>query len=142
MAKKQTKKKGRAAKPAAVPSKDFLDMIAPAAVRFNTDSYILGGAYHCTLALRGYPTTTEELALLRHLGEKSGVTLRIYTRQVNSAEENAIIHNATNKSRMERGNTNDMKQSITAEANLQDVATLITTMHRKIAGYSPAHIVA
>ena len=130
MAKKQAKKKGRAAKPAAVPSKDFLDMIAPAAVRFNTDSYILGGAYHCTLALRGYPTTTEELALLRHLGEKSGVTLRIYTRQVNSAEENAIIHNATNKSRMERGNTNDMKQSITAEANLQDVATLITTMHR------------
>ena len=130
MAKKQAKKKGRAAKPTAVPSKDFLDMIAPAAVRFNTDSYILGGAYHCTLALRGYPTTTEELALLRHLGEKSGVTLRIYTRQVNSAEENAIIHNATNKSRMERGNTNDMKQSITAEANLQDVATLITTMHR------------
>ena len=49
MAKKQAKKKGRAAKPAAVPSKDFLDMIAPAAVRFNTDSYILGGAYHCTL---------------------------------------------------------------------------------------------
>ena len=131
MAKKQTKKKGRAVKPAAPPPpKDFLDMIAPAAVKFNTDSYILGGAYHCTLALRGYPTTTEELALLRHLGEKSGVTLRIYTRQVTPAEENAILHNAANKSRMERGNTNDMKQSITAEANLQDVAALITTMHR------------
>ncbi len=130
MAKKQTKKKGRAAKQSTVLSKDFLDMIAPAAVKFNTDSYILGGSYHCTLALRGYPTTTEELALLRHLGEKSGVTLHIYTRQVNAAEEKAIIHNATNKSRMERGNTNDMKQSITAEANLQDVATLITTMHR------------
>ena len=129
MAKK--KRKGRAVKPAAPPPpKDFLDMIAPAAVKFNTDSYILGGAYHCTLALRGYPTSTEELALLRHLGEKSGVTLRIYTRQVTPAEENAILHNATNRSRMERGNTNDMKQSITAEANLQDVAALITTMHR------------
>ena len=131
MAKKQIKRKKKAAlKPEAVPPKDFLDMIAPAAVKFNTDSYILGGAYHCTLALRGYPTSTEELALLRHLGEKSGVTLRIYTRQVTPAEENAILHNATNKSRMERGNTNDMKQSITAEANLQDVAALITTMHR------------
>ncbi len=131
MAKRQTKKKVRAVKPAAPPPpKDFLDMIAPAAVKFNTDSYILGGAYHCTLALRGYPTSTEELALLRHLGEKSGVTLHIYTRQVTPAEENAILHNATNKSRMERGNTNDMKQSITAEANLQDVAALITTMHR------------
>ena len=131
MAKKQIKRKKKAAlKPEAVPPKDFLDMIAPAAVKFNTDSYILGGAYHCTLALRGYPTSTEGLALLRHLGEKSGVTLRIYTRQVTPAEENAILHNATNKSRMESGNTNDMKQSITAEANLQDVAALITTMHR------------
>ena len=131
MAKKQIKRKKKATlKPEAVPPKDFLDMIAPAAVKFNTDSYILGGAYHCTLALRGYPTSTEELALLRHLGEKSGVTLRIYTRQGTPAEENAILHNATNKSRMERGNTNDMKQSITAEANLQDVAALITTMHR------------
>ncbi len=105
-------------------------MIAPAAVKFNTDSYILGGAYHCTMALRGYPTSTEELVLLRHLGEKSGVTLRIYTRQVTPAEEKAILHNATNKSRMEQSNSNDMKQSITAEANLQDVAALITTMHR------------
>lgn len=131
MAKKQIKRKKKATlKPEAVPPKDFLDMIAPAAVKFNTDSYILGGAYHCTLALRGYPTSTEGLALLRHLGEKSGVTLRIYTRQVTPTEENAILHNATNKSRMERGNTNDMKQSITAEANLQDVAALITTMHR------------
>ena len=131
MAKKQIKRKKKATlKPEPVPPKDFLDMIAPAAVKFNTDSYILGGAYHCTLALRGYPTSTEELALLRHLGEKSGVTLRIYTRQVTPTEENAILHNATNKSRMERGNTNDMKQSITAEANLQDVAALITTMHR------------
>ena len=131
MAKKQKKKTGRAVKAVTPPPpKDFLDMIAPAAVKFNTDSYILGGAYHCTMALRGYPTSTEELVLLRHLGEKSGVTLRIYTRQVTPAEEKAILHNATNKSRMEQSNSNDMKQSITAEANLQDVAALITTMHR------------
>ena len=131
MAKEQKKKTGRAVKAVtSPPTKDFLDMIAPAAVKFNTDSYILGGAYHCTMALRGYPTSTEELVLLRHLGEKSGVTLRIYTRQVTPAEEKAILHNATNKSRMEQSNSNDMKQSITAEANLQDVAALITTMHR------------
>ena len=35
-------------------AKDFLDMIAPAAVKFNTDSYVLGGLYRCVLALRGY----------------------------------------------------------------------------------------
>ena len=49
MAKKQTKKKVRTAKSSTPPPpKDFLDMIAPAAVKFNTDSYTLGGAYHCT----------------------------------------------------------------------------------------------
>ncbi|MCI8440274.1 MAG: hypothetical protein HFF73_12310 [Oscillospiraceae bacterium] len=49
------------------------DQIAPAAVKFNTDHFILGSAYHSTLALRGYPTGTEELALLSRLGEHSGV---------------------------------------------------------------------
>ena len=92
--KKVQKKKGKpAAKPApAAPPKDFLDMIAPAAVRFNTDHYILGGTYRCVLALKSYPVTTEELAILRHLGEKSGVTLRIYNHRVTPAEQNAIIH--------------------------------------------------
>ena len=39
MAKKMQKKKVPESQP-----KDFLDMIAPAAVKFNTDHYILGGA--------------------------------------------------------------------------------------------------
>lgn len=95
---KKAAKKGKT-KPIPEPQpKDFLDMIAPAAVRFNTDHYILGGACHCALALRSYPTSTEELALLRGLGERSG--------------------------------TSDMKQTVTAEANLQDVASLVSAMHR------------
>ena len=125
MAKKTQKKKAPEPQP-----KDFLDMIAPAAVKFNTDHYILGGAYQCTMALRGYPTATEELALLSQLGERSGVTLSVYIRKVTAAEEQKIIQNAANRSRFERGSTNDMKQTITAEANLQDVATLVTAMHR------------
>ena len=110
--------------------KDFLDLIAPAAVKFNTDHYICGSMYHCTLALRSYPATTEELALLRHLGEKSGVTLSIYTRQVTAAEENGILHNAENKNRMARSSTNSMKAAVTAEGNLQDVAELIAAMRK------------
>ena len=129
MAKKQ-KKKGRSGQPAAPRVKDFLDMIAPAAVKFNTDSYVLGSSFRCTLALRSYPATTEELALLCHLGEKSGVALHVYIRQATAGEEDAIIHNAQNKNRMDRGNTNNMRRSITAEANLQDVESLITTMRR------------
>ena len=131
MAKKPQKKKKATVRPKPeYTPKDFLDMIAPTAVRFNTDGFILGNTYRCVLALRSYPTSTEELALLRHLGEKSGVTLRVYTRKVTPAEESAILHNASNKSRMERSNTDNLKQSVTAEANLQDVVTLITTMQR------------
>ncbi len=117
MAKKQ-KKKGRSGQPAAPRVKDFLDMIAPAAVKFNTDSYVLGSSFRCTLALRSYPATTEELALLCHLGEKSGVALHVYIRQATAGEEDAIIHNAQNKNRMDRGDTSNMRRSITAEANL------------------------
>jgi len=127
----QKKKKGKTAPQAQeVRPKDFLDLIAPAAVKFNTDHYICGSMYHCTLALRSYPATTEELALLRHLGEKSGVTLSIYTRQVTAAEENGILHNAENKNRMARSSTNSMKAAVTAEGNLQDVAELIAAMRK------------
>lgn len=48
MAKKKTKKKKKAPEQAVRP-KDFLDMIAPAAAKFNTDHFILGGRYHAAL---------------------------------------------------------------------------------------------
>ena len=110
--------------------KSYLDMIVPSVVKFNADHFIFGNTYRCVWALREYPTTTDEQAILRHLGEKDGVTLRIYTRQVTPTEEKKIIHNAANKNRMNSSNTNDLQQTVTAESNLQDVATLVTSMHR------------
>lgn len=110
--------------------KDFLDMIAPGIIKFDTDHFICGNTYRCVWALREYPTATDEQAILRHLGEKDGVTLRIYTRQVTAAEEKRIIHNAANKNRMDKSATHDLKQTITAESNLQDVVTLVSSMHR------------
>ena len=130
MAKKIQKKKP-APKPAAVPRpKDFLDMAAPSAVKFNTDCSIIGGAYHAFLSLRGYAASTEELALLSRLGAKDGVNLSLYARQVTAAEEKQIIQNASNKNRLTRSNTNDLQQSVAAESDLQDVAALVTQMHR------------
>ncbi len=130
MAKKPQKKK-TAVKPTAVPKpKDFLDMVAPSAVKFNTDCSIIGGAYHTFLTLRGYAASTEELALLSQLGAKDGVNLSLYARQVTAAEEKQIIQNASNKNRLTRSNTNDLQQSVAAESDLQDVAALVTQMHR------------
>ncbi len=131
MAKKPQKKKKAAVKPAVVPQpKDFLDMTAPSVVKFNTDHAIIGGVYRTFLALRGYPATTESLALLRHLGERSGVNLSIYTRQVSPAEEKQIIQNASNKNRMALSSTNDLRQSVAAKANLEDVTEVVNSMER------------
>lgn len=113
--KKQKKKNTPSKQPVVSRPKEFLDLIAPAAVKFNTDHFILGGTYRSVVALRSYPPTTEELALLRRLGEMAGVTLRLSARRVTTAEEDAIIHAATNKNRMERSNFSNIKQSVTAE---------------------------
>lgn len=107
----------------------FVEMIAPSVIRFNIDHFICGNTYRCIWAVREYPTSTEEQAILHRLGEKDGITLKIYTRHVTALEEKKIIHNASNRNRM-RQNTTDMQENITASSNLQDVETIITTMHR------------
>lgn len=125
----------RKRKPQSPPQEDsriqeFLDMIAPSVIKFNTDHFICGNTYRCVWALREYPTATEEQAILRHLGEKDGVTLRIYTRHVTPVEEKKIISNAANKNRLSKSNTNDLQQTVMAESNLQDVATIVAQAHR------------
>ena len=54
MAKKKPKKKKKVPEQVQRP-KDFLDMIAPAAIKFNTDHFILGSRYHTAMALKSYP---------------------------------------------------------------------------------------
>ncbi|WP_455617240.1 VirB4 family type IV secretion system protein [Eisenbergiella sp.] len=109
---------------------EFLDMITPSVIKFETDYFICGNTFRCVWALREYPTATNEQALLSHLGEKDGITLRIYTRHVSPAEEKKIISNAANKNRMDRSSTNDLQQTVLAESNLQDVATIVAQIHR------------
>ena len=89
--KKKKKVKPVLAQGEEVKVKSYLDMIAPSVVKFFPDHFICGNTYRCVWALREYPTSTEEQAILKHLGEKNGVTLRIYTRQVSPTEEKKII---------------------------------------------------
>ena len=110
--------------------REFLDMIAPSVIRFETDHFICGNTYRCVWAIREYPTATDEQAILSHLGEKDGVTLHIYTRHVTAMEEKRIISNAVNKNRLDRSSTNDLQQTVLAESNLQDVTAIVAQMHR------------
>ena len=57
--------------------KSFLDMIAPGVIRFYADYYVCGNSFRSVWALREYPTATDEQAILKHLGDMDGVTLRI-----------------------------------------------------------------
>ena len=109
----------------------YLDRIAPGGVKFEVDHYIFGSTYRCVWALREYPASTEAQALLRELGEKSGVTLRIYCRQVSPGEEDRIIDNANKKNKLDGSDPNKLRQAVAAESNLRDVAELVHKMHRE-----------
>ena len=109
----------------------YLDCIAPGVVKFEVDHYIFGSTYRCVWALREYPASTEAQAILRHLGEKSGVTLRIYCRQMSPGEEDRIIDNANKKNKLDGSDPNKLRQTVEAESNLRDVAELVHKMHRE-----------
>ena len=79
---KRVKRKGYAKPEDEVQLLEFLDRIAPSTIKYETNYFICGNTFRCVWALREYPTSTGQQALLQHLGEKAGVTLHIYTRIV------------------------------------------------------------
>jgi len=109
--------------------KDFFDMILPSTIKFNTDNYICGDSYRCVWAIREYPPTTNDQAILSRFGDKEAVTLHIYSRFVDDGEQRKIIQNATRKNRMMTGGT-DIQDTVTAEGNLEDVIELLANMRR------------
>lgn len=108
---------------------EFFDRIAPSTVKFFTDHYICGNSYKSVWAVREYPTSTEEQAILSHLADRSGVTLRIYNRLVDSSEQRQIIQHAARRNKL-MTTVNDVTDSIEAENNLKDVVQLIADLRR------------
>ena len=110
-------------------TKDFFDMILPGSIKFLSDHYIVGDSYRCVWAIREYPPSTEEQAILSQLADRNGVTLRIYHRLVESMEQRKIIQNATRRNRLKSGG-NDVNETIEAEGNLQDVIELLANLRK------------
>lgn len=50
-------------------TKDFFDLILPATIKFLSDHYIVGDSYRCVWAIREYPPSTEEQAILSQLAD-------------------------------------------------------------------------
>lgn len=108
---------------------EFFDRISPSTVKFFADKFICGNSYKSVWAVREYPPSTEEQAILSHLAERSGVTLRIYNRLVDSSEQRQIIQHAARRNKL-MTTVNDVTDSIEAENNLKDVVQLIADLRR------------
>jgi hypothetical protein len=127
---KKGKKELTAEEKEALAVKSFFDMILPGTIKFYPDHYIYCDKHACVWAIKEYPPSTEEQAILSSLADRGGVTLRIYNRLVDSMEQRKVIQNATRKNKLMTGGTN-VTDTVTAEGNLQDVIELIATMRRE-----------
>lgn len=110
-------------------TKDYFDCILPGTIKFMSDHYIIGDSYRCVWAIREYPPSTDEQAILSQLADRSGVTLRIYHRLVESMEQRKIIQNATRRNKLKSSGT-DVNETIEAEGNLQDVVELLANLRK------------
>ena len=112
-----------------IDTKNFFDRISPGIIRFYTDHYICGNSFRCVWAVTEYPPSTEETAILAHLADRNGVTLRIYDRLVTAAEQRKIVQQAMRKNHM-MTTVNDVNESIKAQDNINDVVELISELRR------------
>ena len=110
-------------------TKDYFDCIAPSTIRFLNNHYIVGDSYRCVWAIREYPPSTEEKAMLSKVADRNGVTLRIYHRLVDAMEQKRIVQNAMRKNKM-KSTANDVTECVEAEGNLQDVIELLANIRR------------
>ena len=109
--------------------KDFFDRVLPGVLKFYSDHYICGDSYRCVWAVKEYPPSTEEQAILSQLADRSHITLRIYNRLVDSAEQRKIIQNATRRNRLRSGG-DDVQETVEAENNLKDVVQLLADLRK------------
>ena len=112
-----------------IATKDFFDRMLPGTVKFYSDHYICGNYYKSVWAITEYPPNTEETALLSHLADRSGVSLRVYNRLVSALEQKKIMQQAARKNHMMSG-TNDINESVKAEENMNDIVNLIAELKR------------
>lgn len=110
-------------------TKDFFDCIAPSTIKFYSDYYIVSDSYRCCWVIKEYPPSTEELAILSLLSDKSGVTLRIFNRLVEPLEQRKIVQNAMRKNTL-KTTSNDVNDTVQAEENIQDVVELLSNLRK------------
>lgn len=109
--------------------KDFFDIVVPSTIKFNIDHFVCGDSFRCVWAIREYPPSTTDQAILARFGDKEAVTLHMYTRYVDGAEQNKIVQNAGRKNKM-MASSNDIEEMVMGEGNLVDVMELLGELRK------------
>ena len=109
--------------------KDFFDMVAPSTIKFYPDHFVCGDSYRCVWALKEYPPSTTDQAILSRFGDKEAVTLHLYSRFVDGLEQRKILQNASRKNKM-LASSNDLEDAVVGEGNLGDVVELMNDLRR------------
>jgi type IV secretory pathway VirB4 component len=109
--------------------KDFFDRIVPTTLKFYVDYYICGDTFRSVMAIKEYPPSTTEQAILARFGDKEAVTLHVYTRFVDAMEQGKILQNASRKNTL-LANSNDIEEMVTGEGNLGDVVSLLNDLRK------------
>ena len=72
-------------------TKDFFDCILPGTIKFLSDHYIVGDSYRCVWAIREYPPSTEEQAILSQLnGALQAAARRSYRKEQRDLSKEGI----------------------------------------------------
>ena len=108
----------------AIRTKDFFDCISPATISFLPEWYRIGDSCRCVWAVREYPHSTEEQAIFAQLADHSGVTMRIYLRPVEPAEQRQTIQNALRRNKLQSSDSN-ITTAITGEVENISLEELI-----------------
>lgn len=111
--------------------KTFLDMVEPGTIKFKEEYIVQDSMYRCIWAVRSYPTTTTEQAILSAFGERSGVTLHVITKELSGVEEEKLIKNASNRTRNVKNSVTDVQKNITAQEDYADIDQMIRQLHRE-----------
>lgn len=127
--KKQREKEYTAEEIEAIQVKTFFDRVLPGAVKFYADYYILGDSYRSVWAITEYAPSTQQQAILAQLADKQNVTVKIYTKLVDSAAQSKIITNATRRTHAQQ-RENKVEQSIQAANEFNNVVDLISLLQK------------
>ena len=110
-------------------TKSFFDCISPGVIKFMSDRYLVGDQHRCVWVLRGYPPSTNDLAIFSHMTDNAGVTLHIYNRLVEGVEQHKIVQNAVRRNKLKAGD-NDVTTAVEGQGNLQDVVQLLADLRQ------------